>query len=122
MDYDKINWLDANCKDAPSELFYPVVTEDDRPDDGLFADTVDFYAEGKVYCASCPLREQCLAYAVENRERYGLWGGLSPLERRRIDRRARRLRLRERRENETKQRQNHAYDDTLDASDFDFDE
>jgi hypothetical protein len=85
-------------------LFYPEVCGDEvpegdvcEPDDGLRGGTVDFYAEGKKTCAGCPVRLDCLSHAVEEKERYGLWGGLSPLERRRIDRRQRRQRLKEKR-------------------------
>lgn len=32
-------------------------------------------------CALCPVRQQCLDYAVENDERFGVWGGVSAEER-----------------------------------------
>lgn len=41
-------------------------------------------------CARCVVREECLEYAVANGEKYGVWGGTSERERRRL-RRARRL-------------------------------
>lgn len=41
-------------------------------------------AEGKAVCAGCDVREQCLAYALENNERFGIWGGKSERERRAI--------------------------------------
>lgn len=40
------------------------------------------YAEAKAVCDRCPVRQQCLDYAL-NREDYGVWGGLTPRERRR---------------------------------------
>lgn len=43
--------------------------------------------EAKVLCASCELREPCLDYALERNIGYGIWGGLTPDERRRFARR-----------------------------------
>ena len=39
----------------------------------------------KRICASCQVREDCLAWALEH-EGFGIWGGLSPNERRRLSR------------------------------------
>jgi WhiB family redox-sensing transcriptional regulator len=36
----------------------------------------------QLVCAGCPLRIGCLEYALENREADGIWGGLTPEERR----------------------------------------
>ncbi len=36
----------------------------------------------KAICARCPVRMECLEYAVRTREPHGIWGGLSELERR----------------------------------------
>jgi WhiB family redox-sensing transcriptional regulator len=44
--------------------------------------------EAKKICEVCPVREQCLAYALEHDERFGIWGGLSERERRRLKRAA----------------------------------
>lgn len=35
-------------------------------------------------CDRCPVRQDCLEWALENRERYGIWGGLSERARRRL--------------------------------------
>lgn len=43
--------------------------------------------EAKAICAQCEVRVQCLEYALENDERFGIWGGLSERERRRLKRR-----------------------------------
>ena len=43
-------------------------------------------APAKAICASCPVREECLDYAITNGEKFGIWGGLSERERRRIRR------------------------------------
>jgi WhiB family redox-sensing transcriptional regulator len=38
----------------------------------------------KAVCATCPVVDQCLAWALAAGEPYGVWGGLSPEERRRL--------------------------------------
>ena len=42
--------------------------------------------EAKRVCSSCEVRAECLEYALENDERFGIWGGLSERERRRMRR------------------------------------
>ena len=37
--------------------------------------------KAKVVCASCPVRAECLGYAVSRPEKYGTWGGLNEDER-----------------------------------------
>ncbi|MDU4245002.1 MAG: WhiB family transcriptional regulator, partial [Varibaculum cambriense] len=37
-------------------------------------------------CELCEVRDECLSYALENDERFGIWGGLSERERRRLRR------------------------------------
>lgn len=41
----------------------------------------ELYEEPRAICAGCPVREECLAYAIETQEPYGMWGGLTPRER-----------------------------------------
>jgi len=38
----------------------------------------------KAICAGCPVRQQCLTYALDTNQTYGVWGGTSERERRRI--------------------------------------
>lgn len=44
--------------------------------------------EAKKICVGCEVRSECLEYALANDERFGIWGGLSERERRRVKRRA----------------------------------
>ena len=44
--------------------------------------------EAKRVCASCEVRAECLEYALAHDERFGIWGGLSERERRKLKRRA----------------------------------
>lgn len=45
-------------------------------------------ADAKRICKRCDVREQCLQFALENHERWGIWGGLSERQRRRLGRSA----------------------------------
>lgn len=44
--------------------------------------------EAKRVCHACEVRSECLKYALDNGEQFGIWGGLSRLERARLKRRA----------------------------------
>jgi len=69
----------ARCRNVDPDLFFPT------------KGGPDVTAHAKAVCAQCPVRTECLEYAVENGERYGVWGGLSPKERRPLVRERRRL-------------------------------
>lgn len=43
--------------------------------DLFFAETPAEVEEAKAICGACPIREQCLADALERREPWGVWGG-----------------------------------------------
>jgi len=53
----------------------------------FFPGTDDDPAIGLAICARCPVRQECLEYAIEARERYGIWGGTTERQRRRMVRR-----------------------------------
>lgn len=68
-------WEDAACRTADAELFFTpegVSREERRAAE----------REAKLICTRCPVRAACLSAALEAEERYGIWGGLSPRERR----------------------------------------
>jgi WhiB family redox-sensing transcriptional regulator len=44
--------------------------------------------EAKKVCLGCGVRGECLEYALQNDERFGIWGGLSERERRKLKKRA----------------------------------
>ena len=44
--------------------------------------------EAKRICSGCEVKSECLEYALQHDERFGIWGGLSERERRRLKRRA----------------------------------
>jgi WhiB family transcriptional regulator, redox-sensing transcriptional regulator len=64
----------AVCGDARAWLFF-------GPDGEGPADRADRESRAKGICASCPVRAECLDYALNNRVRYGVWGGLNEEER-----------------------------------------
>jgi WhiB family transcriptional regulator, redox-sensing transcriptional regulator len=75
---DEYAWmLHARCRGAaPTEFF---------PSDGLGVEAA------QRICAGCPVRLECLEYALVHRIEHGVWGGASERERRRILRRRRDL-------------------------------
>jgi Transcription factor WhiB len=99
-------WQDeGECIGHPNQkLWYPDIFDDEGNewyDDGTiweaYGDTSHFYDEARAICEACPVREQCVLHALSEKERFGMWGGLTPIERRRIERRERRQRLKDKR-------------------------
>lgn len=62
-----------------SVLETPQLDEVDIPcrmePDLFFAESPAEVEEAKAICGACPIREQCLADALERREPWGVWGG-----------------------------------------------
>jgi WhiB family transcriptional regulator, redox-sensing transcriptional regulator len=50
--------------------------------------------KAKAICSGCPVRIECLEYAIRIRETHGIWGGLNELERRLLIRERERASLR----------------------------
>jgi len=100
-----MSWTDeAECRGYEHQIFYPIIIDNDGVewfDDGTiweaYGDTSHFYDEARSICQGCPVRLKCLAEAQLRKERFGMWGGLTPIERRRIERKERRQRLKEKR-------------------------
>lgn len=65
---------DALCAQTDPESFFPEKGGSTR--------------EAKRICDSCEVRSECLDYALQNDERFGIWGGLSERERRKLRREA----------------------------------
>lgn len=65
----------AACQSAEPDLFFPV-------SGGGWARQVE---RAKALCRACPVRRQCLQYAINEDEAYGVWGGLTEDERRRVN-------------------------------------
>ena len=68
---DEAGWQEqALCAETDPEAFFPEKGGSTR--------------EAKRVCLSCEVRAECLEYALENDERFGIWGGLSERELRRV--------------------------------------
>ncbi|MCG2620594.1 WhiB family transcriptional regulator [Arthrobacter sp. I2-34] len=74
-DDGELSWqADALCAQTDPEAFFPEKGGSTR--------------DAKKVCGACTVRAQCLEYALANDERFGIWGGLSERERRRLRKRA----------------------------------
>lgn len=68
---DEQDWQErALCAQADPEAWFPEKGGSTR--------------EAKKICLDCPVRAECLEYALANEERFGVWGGLSERERRKL--------------------------------------
>lgn len=66
---EELPWMDqAACRGADADLWFP--------ERGAHAEAA------KATCAACPVRSDCLEYALANTERHGIWGGMTAKERR----------------------------------------
>ena len=62
--------LEARCREFDPASFFP--------SDGVGVE------RARRICGECPVRMECLEYALEYRIDHGVWGGASERERRRI--------------------------------------
>jgi WhiB family transcriptional regulator, redox-sensing transcriptional regulator len=70
---DEASWQErALCSQTDPEAFFPEKGGSTR--------------EAKRICTGCEVRGECLEYALQHDERFGIWGGLSERERRRLKR------------------------------------
>ena len=76
MDEMMTGWMaQGNCRNHPPATFFP--------SDGVGVD------RARKICATCPVVDSCLEYALAHRIEHGVWGGCSERERRRILKRRR---------------------------------
>ena len=69
-----LDWkADAACRNLDTAIFFPDAEADSGP--------------ALEVCASCPVRQQCLDFALLTRQHDGVWGGATETERKRIRRR-----------------------------------
>jgi WhiB family transcriptional regulator, redox-sensing transcriptional regulator len=80
--FDRASWREsAACRDADTELFFPI---------GSTGPAVAEISRAKAICAGCPVRQACLTYALATNQAYGIWGGYDENERRAMRRRQQR--------------------------------
>lgn len=73
------DWRERSaCRQSDPDLFFPA---------GTPGQTAGQIVEAKRVCATCPVREPCLEYALVSNEDFGIWGGATEEERRRIRKR-----------------------------------
>ncbi len=76
-----MSWQDrAACRGTDGLLFF-------GPDHEARSARKTREAKAKAVCKVCPVRVQCLDYALRNSIRHGIWGGLDEEERARERRR-----------------------------------
>lgn len=69
----ELSWQDyANCRGADADLFFPERGASTR--------------KAKTICTACEVKDDCLNFAIQNGEKFGIWGGMSERERRRVRR------------------------------------
>ncbi len=74
-DTEEQEWQErALCAQTDPEAFFPEKGGSTR--------------EAKRICQGCEVRAECLEYALAHDERFGIWGGLSERERRKLKKRA----------------------------------
>lgn len=56
------------------------------PEDG---DGEELEQQAKTICGNCPVRQQCLRWVFDHPQNYGIFGGLTPADRRKLERQAR---------------------------------
>jgi WhiB family redox-sensing transcriptional regulator len=67
----------AACREEDPELFFPV---------GMTGPALLQAAEAKKVCRRCPVRTQCLDWALKTGQDAGVWGGMTEDERRDLSR------------------------------------
>ena len=81
---DSTDWADGIVgDDAEGEWAERALCAQTDPE-AFFPEKGGSTREAKKVCLGCDVRSECLEYALANDERFGIWGGLSERERRRL--------------------------------------
>ncbi|MGW3633562.1 WhiB family transcriptional regulator [Streptomyces sp. NPDC005122] len=73
------NWREsAACRTVDPDLFFPI---------GSTGPALPQVEEAKAVCRRCPVRDECLRWALDTGQTIGVWGGTSENERRTLRRR-----------------------------------
>ncbi|MEO7397249.1 MAG: WhiB family transcriptional regulator, partial [Ilumatobacteraceae bacterium] len=72
-DIQDMSWADlGRCAGIDPEVFFPGRGQDAAP--------------AKALCRECPVRRQCLTWALQTGQKHGIWGGMTDNQRRRLKR------------------------------------
>lgn len=76
---EDFSWrYEAACSGADTEIFFPPRDKELYKD---IAAKAKQYCNGERYSSPCPVRGECLWYAISTDELHGIWGGMSHRER-----------------------------------------
>ena len=68
MNEARMTWQEeGSCRGVDPEVFFPISDDDAW--------------RAKEICTACDVRSDCLVFSLQNRERYGVWGGVTERER-----------------------------------------
>ncbi|MDQ0092612.1 WhiB family transcriptional regulator [Paeniglutamicibacter psychrophenolicus] len=82
-------WIGLGSEDEEGELGWQSEALCAQTDpEAFFPEKGGSTRDAKRVCGACNVRSECLEYALTNDERFGIWGGLSERERRRLRKRA----------------------------------
>lgn len=95
LDWASVDWqARAHCRDHPEpDLFFQLQGEEEVPTGhqprktarrSPRAESEAVRAQVRAFCAPCPVRRECAAYAVHHGIVWGYWGGLSWRERSKV--------------------------------------
>jgi WhiB family redox-sensing transcriptional regulator len=71
IDFEETTWTERSaCRDYPTDVFFADL---DAPKNSL---------EARAICSKCPVKAECLDYAIRHACEYGIWGGTTATERR----------------------------------------
>jgi WhiB family transcriptional regulator, redox-sensing transcriptional regulator len=80
--YGSTSWREqAACRHRDPGIFFPI---------GKTGRALADIGRAKAVCAACVVRSQCLSFALDTRQDYGIWGGYDEDERRALVRQQRR--------------------------------
>jgi WhiB family redox-sensing transcriptional regulator len=63
----------AACRTLDPDLFFPISS---------LGKSLEQVTRAKAVCVQCPVRRECLAFALRTHQTYGIWGGMTEEERR----------------------------------------
>lgn len=76
FDWDDLEWRHRSaCRSSDPVLFFPV---------GSTGVALEEIRSAVAMCRECPVQQQCLDFALDTNQEFGIWGGTSEDDRRRL--------------------------------------